>query len=138
MTQVVRGSRLLRHHDTDIADHLHRATPQRRYDLRQDTEVCGIKPGTSGDGGVTVHLEGPYGADTVDADVMLLATGRVPNSDLLNVRATGVDASTRTAWSSSTSTRRPRSPASTRSATSARPTRSSMSPTTRRGWSGTT
>jgi mycothione reductase len=89
VTQVVRGSRLLRHHDTDIATAF-AAHAARRYDLRQDTDVCGVKPETSGDGGLTVHLEGPYGADTVETDLMLLATGRVPNSDLLNVRATGV------------------------------------------------
>ena len=89
VTQLVRGSRLLRHHDTDIADAF-AAVAGQRYDLRQDTDVCGIKPESSGGSGVTVHVESPYGDCTVDADLMLIATGRRPNSDRLNVRATGV------------------------------------------------
>jgi mycothione reductase len=86
VTQIVRGSRLLRHHDDDIAetftDHV-----LGRYDLRRDTEICGVKP--LGDG-IRVFLESPYGENTVDADMLLIATGRRPNSDLLDLPATGV------------------------------------------------
>jgi mycothione reductase len=86
VTQVVRGSRLLRHHDDDIAatftDHV-----LGRYDLRRDTEICGVKP--LGDG-IRIFLESPYGENTVDADMLLIATGRRPNSDLLDLPATGV------------------------------------------------
>lgn len=86
VTQVVRGSRLLRHHDDDIAatftDHV-----RDRYDLRRDTEVCGVKPLADG---IRVFLESPYGETTVDADMLLIATGRRPNSDQLNLPATGV------------------------------------------------
>ncbi len=89
VTQLVRGSRLLRHHDGDIAETFTRST-ERRFDLRRDTDICGIKPSTAGGDGVRVFLEGPYGEATVEADVMLVATGRRPNSDLLNVEATGV------------------------------------------------
>jgi len=89
VTQLVRSSRLLRHHDADIATTFTNYT-QHRYDLRRDTEVCGIKPATSGGDGVTVFVEGPYGESTIDADMILLATGRRPNSDLLNLPATGV------------------------------------------------
>ena len=89
VTQLVRGSRLLRHHDTDVATAFTNYT-QHRYDLRRDTDICGIKPATSGGDGVTVVVEGPYGESTIDADMILLATGRRPNSDLLNLPATGV------------------------------------------------
>ncbi|MEP6562825.1 MAG: mycothione reductase, partial [Nakamurella sp.] len=89
VTQLVRGSRLLRHHDSDIAlaftDY-----SQRRYDLRRDTDVCGIKPATAQGDGVHVMFEGPYGESSVDADLLLVATGRRPNSDRLNLPATGV------------------------------------------------
>src|SRR6478735_320637 len=47
VTQLVRGSRLLRHHDADIATTFTEYT-QQRYDLRRDTAVCGIKPSTAG------------------------------------------------------------------------------------------
>lgn len=86
VTQVVRGSRLLRHHDDDVATTFTRHV-QDRYDLRRDTEICGVKPLPDG---VRVFLESPYGETTVDADMMLLATGRRPNSDLLDLAATGV------------------------------------------------
>ena len=89
VTQLVRGSRLLRHHDIDVADTFTQYV-QQRYDVRRDTVVNGIKPATDGGTGVTVFTEGPYGESTVDADVVLLATGRRPNADLLNVQATGV------------------------------------------------
>lgn len=89
VTQVVRGSRLLRHHDGDISDTFTRHV-QQRYDLRRDTEICGIKPATSTGDGVSVVVEGPYGETTIEADVLLLATGRRPNTDLLNLAATGV------------------------------------------------
>ena len=52
VTQLVRGSRLLRHHDSDIATTFTQYT-QHRYDLRRDTDVCGIKPPTTGGDGVT-------------------------------------------------------------------------------------
>ncbi len=89
VTQLVRGSRLLRHHDADISDTF-TAHVQRRYDLRRDTDVCGVKPATSTGDGVSVVVEGPYGESTIEADLLLLATGRRPNSDLLNLSATGV------------------------------------------------
>jgi len=89
VTQLVRGSRLLRHHDSDIANAFTEYT-QRRYDLRRDTDVCGIKPATAQGDGVHVMFEGPYGESTVDADLLLVATGRRPNSDRLNLPATGV------------------------------------------------
>jgi len=89
VTQLVRGDRLLRHHDADIATAFTDYT-QQRYDLRRDTDVCGIKPTTSEGDGVTVFVEGPYGEATIEADLLLVATGRRPNSDRLNLPATGV------------------------------------------------
>ncbi len=89
VTQVVRGDRLLRQHDGDIS-RTYTTHAQGRFDLRRSTEICGISPQASGGNGATVFLEGPYGESSVDADVVLLATGRRPNSDLLNLTATGV------------------------------------------------
>jgi len=94
VTQLVRGPRLLRHHDADISDAFTRHA-QQRYDLRRDTDICGIKPATSTGDGVSVVVEGPYGEATIEADLLLLATGRRPNSDLLNLSATGVSTDAR-------------------------------------------
>ncbi len=94
VTQLVRGSRMLRHHDVDVAN-AYTEYARRRYDLRLDTDICGIKPATAGGDGVTVFTEGPYGEATVEGDVLLLATGRRPNTDLLNLEATGVTVNAR-------------------------------------------
>jgi mycothione reductase len=88
VTQLVRGPRVLKHHDHDISDAF-TTLAAKRYDLRRDTAVSAIEPGAD-DRGVTIHLECPYGDDTVDADVLLIATGRRPNTDRLGLRAAGI------------------------------------------------
>ena len=137
VTQLVRGYRLLRHHDADIATTFTDYT-QQRYDLRRDTDVCGIKPTTSAGDGVSVFVEGPYGEATVEADLLLVATGRRPNTDRLNLAATGVtlDKYGSVVVDEYQETVGPR--ASMRWATSARRTRSNTWPITRHAWSGTT
>ncbi|TKV60977.1 mycothione reductase [Nakamurella flava] len=86
--QLVRGDRLLRSHDDEVAA-AYTEVAAGKYDLRRNTELCGVGPTADGNG-VAVSVEGPYGEETIPADVVLLATGRQPNSDLLDVRATGV------------------------------------------------
>lgn len=88
VVQLVRGDRLLRTHDDDIAA-AYTDVAAGKYDLRRNTELCTVSPGPDGTG-VAVGVQGPYGEETIEADVLLLATGRQPNSDLLDVRATGV------------------------------------------------
>ncbi len=88
VTQLVRGPRVLKHHDRDISDAFG-TLAAKRYDLRRDTTVSAIEPG-EGDSGVTIHLDCPYGDETVDADILLIATGRRPNTDRLGLRAAGV------------------------------------------------
>ena len=68
---------------------------------------------------------------SVSADLVLVATGRRPNSDRLEVEATGVDVDDGPASSSSTSSSGRPSTGSSPSATSVRPGSSSTSPTTR-------
>jgi mycothione reductase len=87
ITQVVRGPRLLGHHDIDVSTAFTELVGK-RYDLRLQTEVTSVEPGP--DGGVLVHLDGPDGPGQVQADLLLIATGRVSNADRLNLDATGV------------------------------------------------
>ena len=74
---------------------------------------------------------------TLAADMLLVATGRVPNGDLLDAELAGVEVEGRHG-ASSTSTNAPRRAASSRSATCRRRISSSTSPTTRCAWCGTT
>jgi mycothione reductase len=87
-TIVARTTSLLPHHDAAISaaytDHA-----RSRYDVRTATTVRRIRPGT-GDGpaGLTAELSD---GSTVEADIVLLAVGRIPNGDRLDVAATGVE-----------------------------------------------
>jgi mycothione reductase len=86
ITIVNRGPALLERHDRAIA----RAFTDRyraRFDVRLDTRVARVDAGGAG---VEVHVDGPDGPEVVDAELLLLATGRVPNGDLLDVGAAGI------------------------------------------------
>jgi mycothione reductase len=82
VTQIIRGDRLLRRHDEDISLAFTAAAAQRWTLLR------GIEPSNFAvsPGGVVVTV----GERRVAADVVLVATGRIPNTDLLGVAASGV------------------------------------------------
>jgi len=82
-----RGPHLLAHHDHDVRDRFTEIYAD-RFDLRLDTTVDQV---TTTPGGVRLHLTSPSGAGSLDAETVLVATGRTPNSDLLDVAATGVD-----------------------------------------------
>ncbi|WP_156754172.1 mycothione reductase [Actinokineospora pegani] len=84
VTLVVRGDRLLRHEDTDISARFTELA-QRRWDVRLGRTVARV----SGDGQVK-RLELDNG-DVVEAEVLLLAVGRVPNSDQLEVAKAGIE-----------------------------------------------
>lgn len=83
VTQVVRGSRLLRGHDDDISEAF-TAVASKRWALHTETMPSAF---TETDDGVRMDIPG----GSVTADVVLVATGRRPNSDRLAVGATGVD-----------------------------------------------
>lgn len=83
-TVVTRGEPLLRHLDLEIARHFTDVV-SRRWDVRLNRTVSATT--ARGDG---VRLRLSDGA-TVDADLLLVATGRIPNSDRMNVGAAGVE-----------------------------------------------
>jgi mycothione reductase len=80
--QVIRGDRLLRTRDRDISDAF-TAAARRQWTLHSGNEPTSF---TAGESDVVVDV----GGRRVVADIVLVATGRVPNSDLLDVAATGV------------------------------------------------
>ncbi|MEO5840985.1 MAG: mycothione reductase [Acidimicrobiales bacterium] len=87
VTIVHRGESLLNSHDHDIRRRFTDMYAQ-RFDLRLGSRVERVERRGSG---VVAHLRsGDGAASTVTADVVLLATGRVPNSDLLDPTAGGL------------------------------------------------
>jgi mycothione reductase len=90
VTIVERGTNLLSRHDIDIrarfTEHY-----RERFDLRLSSAVDRVSPtGT----GVRLDLATPSGAQRIEAEVLLVATGRRPNSDVLDVAAAGIDVDT--------------------------------------------
>jgi mycothione reductase len=90
VTQVARGERLLRHLDSEVAQRYTDVTAA-RYDVHLGSTVTSVAPTPRGHDAVLAEITGPAGdVVTVEADLLLIATGRRPNGDELGVTATGV------------------------------------------------
>jgi mycothione reductase len=84
ITLVIRGGTLLRHCDDTICERFTRIA-SRKWELRTHRNVVGAHHDRSG---IVLKLDD---GSTVAADSVLVATGRVPNGDLLNAEQAGVD-----------------------------------------------
>ncbi len=87
VTIVGRAAHLLSRHDVDVQA---RFTEQyrQRFDLRLGSTVGRVSAtGT----GVRLDLATPAGAQQVEAEVLMVAAGRIPNSDRIDVAAAGVE-----------------------------------------------
>lgn len=85
VTVINRSTALLRDQDEEISTRFTAAMAE-TVDLRLGTEIVSLSQGT----GDRVRAELTDGT-TLEVDVLLAATGRVPNSDTLNLAATGVE-----------------------------------------------
>ena len=74
VTVLYRGDQILRDFDMDLRDGLAEAMRNRGVDLRMETDVASIEKEASG---YRVHLKR---GDSVAADLVMAATGRVPNT----------------------------------------------------------
>ncbi|GGM39029.1 mycothione reductase [Longimycelium tulufanense] len=86
VTVVARSGALLRAEDADVATRF-TGLAQQRWDVRLNRKT--LRAERDGDV-VRLHVEGPQGAEVVEAEVLLVAVGRQPNSDLLDVAASGI------------------------------------------------
>ena len=84
---VQRGPRLLMAEDEAVSQ---RFTDQvtDRFDVHLNSTVSSV---ARSDTGITVTVEGPTGHVVLDADALLVATGRQPNTDRLAAAAGGLD-----------------------------------------------
>lgn len=93
ITLVYRGDRLLRHEDNDVSRTFTSAF-QRRFDVRLNTQVQQVSYGTrggQGEGPVVVEVSSSEGVESIEVDEVLFATGRIPNTDVLNAKSGGVE-----------------------------------------------
>lgn len=84
VTLVIRGGTLLRHYDDTICQRFTRIASS-KWELRTHRNVVGAQ---HRDSGITVELDD--GCE-VNADLLLVATGRVPNADRLDAEQAGVE-----------------------------------------------
>jgi mycothione reductase len=87
LTIVTRGRHMLSRHDADIRARFTELY-QERFDLRLGTTVQQVSAARKG---VRLDLAGPAGAQRAEGEVLLVATGRIPNSDRLDVAAAGIE-----------------------------------------------
>ena len=87
VTQVQRGPVLLSHHEVEVAQR-YTEVARRHIDLRLSTTPTSAA--RTGDVW-RIEVEGPGGPGHVEAEVVLLAVGRRPNTDLLDPRAGGLE-----------------------------------------------
>jgi mycothione reductase len=84
VTLVIRGATMLRHFDDTICERFTRIAAK-KWELRTRRNVVGAE-----NRGPGVALELDDGS-TISADLLLVATGRISNADLLDVEQAGVD-----------------------------------------------
>jgi len=89
VTVLNRSEVLLRREDADVAKRFTELLG-RRVDLRLETSVEAVE--RTGDAGVRVHTVGPDGArGRIEGEVLLIATGRAPNGDTLDLARGGIE-----------------------------------------------
>ncbi len=87
ITIVARGQHLLSQHDVDIRTRFTEVY-QSQFDVRLGARVKRVSATRRG---VHVELGTTDGPQVADGEVLLVATGRTPNSDRLNVAAAGLE-----------------------------------------------
>ena len=85
VTVVQAGPQLLREEDADVAAEVLKILREDGIDILLDARAQEVKPGIA----LTVAIEGK--TQTVEGSHLLLATGRVPNTDALKPAAGGVE-----------------------------------------------
>jgi mycothione reductase len=87
VTIIERGDRLLGRHDGDVSERFTDLYSE-RFDVRLNATVQRV---SAAGGRVRLDLTTPAGPQAAEAEVLLVATGRRPNSDTLGVAAAGIE-----------------------------------------------
>ena len=88
VTVIARSDLMLRHEDKEIATRYTELAVQ-RYDVRLNHDTVRVlrRP----DGAIALEMLSPAGPAELVVDEILVAVGRTPNSDILNVGSTGIE-----------------------------------------------
>ena len=87
VTIITRGHRLLQAEDHDVAQRITEVAGE-RFDLALGSTVHRVR--RAGDG-IAVDVTCDAGERTIEGDVLLVAAGRIPNSDQLKVQSGGIE-----------------------------------------------
>src|SRR5262249_9095566 len=90
VTIVERGEQLLAHEDSDVAEEVYKILREDGIDVRLKTRARRVETNEQGEIQLTVSGDGG-GEATVKGSHLLIATGRRPNVDHLNLGAAGVE-----------------------------------------------
>ncbi len=89
VTVVQRGPQLLAREDADVAEAVAEILREDGVEVLLETEAQSVRQDESG--GIQLTVNGPDGEGTLSGSHLLVAAGRPPNTDLLNLEAAGVE-----------------------------------------------
>jgi pyruvate/2-oxoglutarate dehydrogenase complex dihydrolipoamide dehydrogenase (E3) component len=88
VTVIQRGAYLLTREDPDVADEVAKVLREDGLEVLLETSPTLVEK--AGDGKIHLTVKTPTGERTLTGSHLLVAAGRTPNTDLLNLAATGV------------------------------------------------
>ncbi len=88
VTIIERGSVIIGREDKEVSEHIFNFLKDEGIDFRLNANCISGNQNT--DGSVTVQVDCTRGAPEINGSHLLLAVGRQPNTDTLNLNATGV------------------------------------------------
>jgi pyruvate/2-oxoglutarate dehydrogenase complex dihydrolipoamide dehydrogenase (E3) component len=88
VTIIQRGAHLLAREDNDVADEVAKILREDGIEVLLETST--LHAGQASDGNIQLTVRTPDGERTLSGSHLLVAAGRVPNTDWLNLEATGV------------------------------------------------
>jgi pyruvate/2-oxoglutarate dehydrogenase complex dihydrolipoamide dehydrogenase (E3) component len=89
VTIVQRGNQLLTREDPDVAEEVAGILREDGVQVLLQSEALGVEE--RGDGGIEMTVRTPDGEKTLAGSHLLVAAGRAPNTDRLNLAAAGVE-----------------------------------------------
>jgi pyruvate/2-oxoglutarate dehydrogenase complex dihydrolipoamide dehydrogenase (E3) component len=93
VTIVQRGRQLLNREDEDVAEAVATILREDGIDVRLETRAVRVRQ--SAGEGVVLEVAGPAGEATIEGSHLLVATGRIPNTDRLQLSRAGVNTDSR-------------------------------------------
>ncbi|MCC7449357.1 MAG: mercuric reductase [Anaerolineae bacterium] len=89
VTIVQRGKQLLAREDADVAEEIAKILREDGIEILLDTDA--VRAARTGNGQIALTVQTPQGERTLTGSHLLVAAGRTPNTDKLNLSAAGVE-----------------------------------------------